>query len=244
MTAEPRPAASIILLREGEREPEALMLRRHDERDFGGAWVYPGGLVEADDEDEGWQAHTSRVESEACRLLSLDQGARSYYVAAVRELYEESGLLLAEREGNLDDLEQDRASLVRGELAFSQLCATRGWRLDLDALEYFDYWVTPDYSPQRYATRFFLAPYAEAANVRHDRREATDHRWISPADALAEHRDRRLKLAPPQAVTLERLLEVTSFADALALARARQELGIAAVRPTGPEQARAAAGLD
>jgi 8-oxo-dGTP pyrophosphatase MutT (NUDIX family) len=168
-----RRAATVVLVRDGERGVEALLLRRHSDLAFhGGAWVFPGGRI--DDEDyEG--------------ASSIDDHEHAALVAACREAQEEAALAL------------DRSSLTP-----------------------FAHWTTPIGPPRRFATWFFIAAADAVADVATDGGEITEHRWFSPADALAARSAGEIELPPPTFVSLTWLDGARSAAEAVEQAAQRE----------------------
>ncbi len=166
----PRPirtAASLILLRDGPGGLEVLMLRRADKPDDqnSGASVFPGGVVDAHDRE----LHTRCAgldDAAASARLALPAGGLDYYAAAVRECFEEAGVLFAsDADGALvalDRIDPERLAAMRAAVADSTeallaLCDAQGWRLAVDQFAYFSHWLTPPGMPRRFDTRFFVA---------------------------------------------------------------------------------------
>jgi len=206
-----REAATVMLVRDAP-ELEVFMLRRNPESVFaGGAYVFPGGAVDADD-------HT----------LGND---RRFWVAAVRETFEEAGVLLARtRDGSvpfdasidvLGRLAADRLRLLAGTITFAEVLNAHGARVDLDALVPFARWITPAPSPRRFDTWFFAAAAPDGHAYEHDNTEAVASEWIRPADALARARAEAIELIYPTVRTLLVMARYQSAADFLDDARGR-----------------------
>ncbi|MFZ5550534.1 MAG: MBL fold metallo-hydrolase [Pseudomonadota bacterium] len=215
-----RRAASLIVLRDGaDGRPEVLMLRRA-ERDGdmrSGVWVFPGGVLDPEDEALGALCDGD-LEASANERLGLAGGALAYTVAALRECLEEVGLLYATA-GDVEAARHERALVRRGE-DFAALCARHGLRLDAGALAYHSHWLTPPGMPKRFDTRFFIAraPQGQAAVV--DAGEALELAWLTPGQAL--DKARALKLLPVTRETLKDLARFPTVAEALAEARTRR----------------------
>ncbi|MGH3665967.1 MAG: NUDIX hydrolase [Egibacteraceae bacterium] len=226
-----RDAATVILLRGADDGPEVLMLRRHGRSGFAAdAWVFPGGVVDAADRSlpaACWHGIdparlTQRFAAGATEVLG-------FHVAAVRETFEEAGLLLASRaDGTAVDLEDPAVQRLRHALAertatveFATRLAAEELVLDLGCLTYLSRWVTPTAERRRYDTCFFLARAPRGQVADHDRVETTGQRWLAPATALDEHRAGRLHLIYPTIKTLEALTEHRT-AEALVAAAAAQ----------------------
>ncbi len=196
--AEARPAATVIVVREGRSAPEILLLKRSRRVGFfPDAWVFPGGRVDAADADVPLTG----------RCRGLPEGDHAFGVAAIRECFEETGVWLGEGTPPTGLREQ---LIGRQRLLGSDL----GLVADLDRLSLWSWWVTPDTEPRRYDTRFFLSvlpvglrPVAEA-----DGQETVASRWMAAADALVEAARGALFMAPPTFRTLEQLARYDSLA--------------------------------
>lgn len=217
-----RPAASLILLRDGEQGLELLMLRRA-ERDNdlrSGAAVFPGGVLDPGD----GQAHgcvMGTTDAELSARFGLSEGMLDYAVAAVRETFEEVGLLLAcDDVGRAAvaraDWPQWRERLQRGQATLAAMCAGQDLRLDLRRLTCWSHWLTPPGVPKRFDTRFFIAPAPEGQEAEADRGEAVELMWLTPRQALEPAR--ALKLLPVTRRTLQDLSVFASTAEAMAAA--------------------------
>lgn len=213
-----RPAATLVVVRDGARGIETLLLRRAERGDQNsGAWVFPGGLVDAADH----AAHRHCIGSDDAAMsarLGLSAGGIDYGIAAVRECFEESGLLFAvDVHGAAPDtaagaLAAWRPRLQRGERGLQHLCDETGLRIDAGALVYLSHWLTPLGRPKRFDTRFFIARAPDRQTVSADGAEVTEHRWVGSAEALAP--DAGFKLMTPTQKTLEL---IGSHADVAAL---------------------------
>lgn len=215
-----RLAASVIVLRDGaDGAPEVLLLRRA-ERDGdmrSGVWVFPGGVL--DGEDNGLAARCDGDhEASANERLGLPAGALAYTVAAVRECFEEVGLLYASG-GDVESAMRERALVQRGD-DFVALCERHGLLLDAGALAYHSHWLTPPGMPKRFDTRFFVARAPQGQVPEVDAGEALELAWLTPAQAL--EKDRALKLLPVTRETLKDLARFASVAEVLAEARTRR----------------------
>ena len=223
-----RQAATLIVLRDGAQGLEVLLLRRADKANDqnSGASVFPGGLLDA--HDRGLHDFCRGIDdASASARLSLPSGGLDYYTAAVRECFEESGLLFAQdaqqRLVNLDGLSDGelaamRAAAASGTDALLAMCRERGWQLAVDRLAYFAHWLTPPGMPRRFDTRFFIAALPPGQQVAVDRVEIAEHSWLRPQDALDPAR--RLKLMNVQRRILQQLAQFASVDECLAHARA------------------------
>ncbi|MGH9083778.1 MAG: NUDIX hydrolase, partial [Acidimicrobiales bacterium] len=199
-----RPASTVMVVRDGDHPTaplEVLMVRRNLHSDFvGGAYVFPGGALDPDDGGSGAAARcTGRTDAEASAVLGLPGGGLAYWVAALRECFEEAGLLLA-RLGDGPELlsladEQDAGRFARhrldvnaGRRSLLDVCGEEDLRLPLDQVHYFSHWITPEGPPRRYDTRFFVAAAPPDQTPAHDAGETIADVWVRPADALDRHR--------------------------------------------------------
>ncbi|MFM7507778.1 MAG: MBL fold metallo-hydrolase [Rubrivivax sp.] len=233
--ADARRAASLILLRDAERGLEVLMLRRA-ERDGdmrSGATVFPGGVLDPRDREAHGRVHGADDATLSARL-GLPEGGLDYAIAAVRETFEEVGLLIA-RDADGRPVTPDEAHalapwrdrLHRNEASVPMLCEATGLTLDLSGLVYHSHWLTPPGSPKRFDTRFFITAAPPGQQAVPDLGEAVELMWLTPAEALS--RERGLKLLPVTEVTLR---ELSAFADAAAaLAASRARVAVPCVMP-------------
>ncbi|MDO9437525.1 NUDIX domain-containing protein [Hydrogenophaga sp.] len=185
-----RPAASLVVVRPAAAGFELLLLRRSERGDQNsGAWVFPGGLVERDDASaSAWCGVLD--DAAASKKLGLAAGGLDFFVAAVRECFEEAGLLFArDAQGACVAVGAEhgtaRAALRERTLRFATYCEREGLCLAMDELAYMAHWVTPIGMPKRFDTRFFLAALPPGQTVLHDGIEVIDHVWRSPASILA-----------------------------------------------------------
>ncbi|MFE9633233.1 NUDIX hydrolase [Streptomyces sp. NPDC006463] len=226
---DPRRAATVMLLRDTPAGPAVHMLRRRASMAFaGGAYAYPGGGVDPRDEEHqvGW-AGPSR-DDWARRLGTDTRTAQAIVCGAVRETFEEAGVLLAGQTPDTvvgdttgDDWEADRQALVARELSFAEFLDRRGLRLRSDLLGAWARWITPEFEPRRYDTWFFVAALPEGQRTRNASTEADRTVWIRPADAAAGYDKGELLMMPPTISTLRSLEPYGSAADALAAADAQ-----------------------
>ncbi len=236
--ADARRAASLLLLRDGEAGLEVLMLRRA-ERDGdarSGAAVFPGGVLDTRDRD----AHAFTLgpdDVQASAQLGLAAGGLDYLIAAVRETFEEVGLLLADDDVDLPALLPWRERLQQGSASVAEFCRETGLKLDLRGLVYFSHWLTPPGNPKRFDTRFFMALAPTGQQALADLGEAQELMWLTPTQALAP--ERALKLLPVTQRTLQDLGRHANAAAALQAARALKQVPlIMPRRAMGPRGSR------
>jgi len=208
-------AAALILVRQHGGEVQTYLLRRSPTSWFmPGVFVFPGGLVDAGDSEEAFWKERADLEPESV-VERLGRGlgysdALSYGIAAIRETFEEAGVLLASPStpaaAALKRARQWRLKESPRKGWFRQLVETEPWTLALSALYHWAHWITPVGMPRRFNTRFFMATMPAGQDCRPDQREATEGLWISPRQALAANVDGRVPLSPPTVVTLQELL--------------------------------------
>jgi 8-oxo-dGTP pyrophosphatase MutT (NUDIX family) len=229
-----RAAATVMLVRDapGSGALEVLMVRRNLKSDFvGGAYVFPGGAV--DPADGGPEAEVfceGRSDTEASALLGVPEGGLAYWVAVVRETFEEAGLLLARRPGGPSLLAGDQAEEARfvteraavnaGSRRFLDLCRDEQLQLSVGEIHYFAHWITPKGAPRRYDTRFFVAAAPPGQQAAHDAGETIAETWVTPADALALHRAGEIEIIFPTIRNLQAIGRFARAADLLDAAAA------------------------
>jgi 8-oxo-dGTP pyrophosphatase MutT (NUDIX family) len=221
----PKDAATVMLLRDAP-ELEVFMLRRNfDSVWIAGATVFPGGAVDPEDRDpalaarcEGWD------DARASRAVQRTEGGLGFFVAAVRETFEEAGVLLARDsdaspvDANAAHLSAARAALNAGTTAFGEFVAQHDLVLATDELHVFSHWVTPPGGPRRYDTWFFVAAAPEGEYT-HDDTELIASEWVRPAEAVAAADRGEIDLIFPTRRNLEALARFATAADVLAAAR-------------------------
>lgn len=237
----PRPAATIVVVRDGPSGIEVLLSRRAERGDHNsGAWVFPGGIVDPGDR----QAHDCCAgvdDAAASARLGLPANGLDYYIAAVRECFEESGLLFAtDASGELVSLVHNselaawRGPLHRNERPLGEMCHAFGLTLALDRLVYLSHWLTPLARPKRFDTRFFIAAAPTSQTAAFDGTEMVEQLWLRPAEALA--RATELKLMTPTQKTLELVGQYDRVDALLAWARAPREVALIMPRVASGKQ--------
>lgn len=232
IVANARPAATVVVLRDGPAGPEVFMVRRHEDTAFmGGAHVFPGGRVDAadGDADASWCDGIAHATSQLDGLAPSE--AIAYHVAAARELFEEAGVLLARHpDGDFvslagaadhERLKQDRARVHGAQTTLRAVIDRERLRLTLDALVLFAHWVTPPVDTRQFDTRFFMTRVPPHQTPAHDDTETTHSLWARPTDAIAQSIKGDIVLPPPTWSTLRELEPFESVKDALAWARRR-----------------------
>ena len=228
--AKPRDAATVLALRDTDAGPEVFMVRRDSRMGFlGGAHVFPGGALDEADCGAALQSQASGFEAvgSLSRLHPDPARANGLLLAAVRELFEESGILLARGgDGDWVDLDEEgpraerlkaaREQLSRHEGDFGATVVAEKLAIDVSGLRLFAHWITPEREKKRFDTRFFLARAPERQSARHCDVESSAGEWITPAAALARYFAREIELVPPTIASLESLAGFDSVDAALA----------------------------
>ncbi len=236
--AEPRDASTVVLMRRGAPGPgggiEVYLLRRHLGMAFaGGFCVFPGGGVDPRDFDgvDGWAGPSP--EAWAAELGTTREHATALVCAAVRETFEESGVLLAGPSGDSvvadttgEDWEHDRRRLEAREIAFTDFLAGRGLVLRTDLLRWWGSWITPVFEPRRYDTRFFVAELPEGQVTRDVSTESDKVVWMSVPEVVAAVDEGRLAMLPPTYATCLELYDLAEPREALASAASRDRTPI------------------
>jgi len=239
-----RPAATVILVRDAEQDLQIFMLRRTSDAAFaGGMFVFPGGRVDGDDHLHSYDRWRQGPAAwQMPQQLALGDDWRGYWIAAIRESFEEAGLLLAyDDSGDLlgypsaevaERFERFRAPLHAGAISLADICAAENLRLAVDRVHFYNRFITPFGRPRRFDTRFFIAEAPPGQTGRHDSLETVDSIWISPAQALERNDAREFDLMRVTRVQLEELARFRSKTDLLDAAAARAEFPV--FRPQVP----------
>jgi 8-oxo-dGTP pyrophosphatase MutT (NUDIX family) len=239
VTTPPRPAATVIMLRDnpgsgdgpasssGGTALEVFLIKRHGLSDvLGGAYVFPGGKVDRFDAELDMAAHLDQPLPELHATLNepdIDAlTAAGLYIAAVREAFEESGILFAQGASQARALHATQ--LLREGQAFDEVLAQMQLRLDTRSLAPWSRWITPKVPSvmnKRFDTRFFVAASPAGQVASHDNHEATESTWLTPRAALEQYRGGQIELAPPQIMSLAHLSRYGSVRAVMAEARNR-----------------------
>ena len=233
VTGPPRAAATVIMLRDGiGRDPglEVFLIRRHAKSNvLGGVFVFPGGKVDKLDAELDMAAHIDQPLTDLHAALNESDinelTAAGLYIAAVREVFEESGILFAE--GATHEHAERATAMLREGKAFDAMLTDMNLRLQTSSLVPWSRWitpVTPSVMNKRFDTRFFVAAAPAGQVATHDNFEATESVWLKPRAALEQHRDGLIEMAPPQIMTLAHLSRFASVQAAMADARSRMPL--------------------
>ena len=227
-----KPAATVLLVRDAEGGGiEVFMLRRTFTAAFAsGMFVFPGGKVdELDGIAEIGEICDGLTDAEASNLLGIPTGGLAYWVAAVRECFEEAGVLLARHSGTgevirFDDdavaaqFQAERENIHDGSVALLELCKRENLHITTDEIHYVSHWITPKGERRRFDTRFFVARAPAAQDPLHDDGETIESMWIRPEEAIRRWKEGDLMLMPPTAANIEFLLPHRSANEVLTAA--------------------------
>ena len=215
------PSATILLLRERSQELEVFMVQRHHQVDFAmGALVFPGGKVDPADREPGLR--------ERCSGAPESDDELTVSVAAIRETFEESGILLARPHGSGDLVSGERLreiesrhrdALNRGQTSLREIIDAEDLRLACDLLVRFAHWITPELAPKRFDTHFYLVAAPPDQVALHDGGESVDSTWTTPSAALADADAGRCTIVFPTRLNLMKLGRSRAVEEALATAR-------------------------
>jgi 8-oxo-dGTP pyrophosphatase MutT (NUDIX family) len=224
--APPVPSATILIVRDMPNGMEVFMVKRHHQIDFiAGALVFPGGKAAKGDYDAGLSEFTRGAKDWTGEMRAL--GA-----AAIREAFEESGILFAREAGSDDFISSERLEALAhyrhrlevGEIGLLHMLKKEHLVIACDALARFAHWITPPNMPKRFDTHFFIASAPPGHAGRHDGRESVDSVWITPAQAVADRT--KWNVVFPTKLNLLKLAKSSNVADAMATARANPPLTV------------------
>jgi len=222
-----RAAASVLLLRDSATGPEVLMVKRPGSVSFPNAWVFPGGCMEPEDHDAGWADCCHGLDDEmASQQLCMTSGGRAWWIAAIRELYEETGVLLA-------------SSGIDQPATFAELARQHKTLFDLSSIHYLSYWIAPAWVKPRYATRFFVAALPPGQTAAPDMEETLEVLWLKPSEAVSRAADAQDSWTSPRPTVenlklLDRMCE-NDVAGLLAKAAGVDKPSIPAIWPESVE---------
>ena len=232
----PIPAATVTLVRDSVAGLEVLMMQRNLKSGFvPGAYVFPGGALDDEDSSPATHALCAGVsDAQASSALGIERGGLAYWAAAIRESFEEAGLLIAYDAGQrivaLDEpdtverFRQHRHALNAGTRSLIDILRQEGLTLATDQLVYFSHWITPVSAPRRYDTRFFVAAAPPAQAPLHDNQETISHVWVRPAAALDRHQQNDFKMRLPTVRTLEEFAAYFSVDALMQAMRAKRNI--------------------
>ena len=235
----PKDSATVILVRRAQgKTPEVFLARRHASQSFmAGVYVFPGGQLEASDADiaetkllsasDDFQPHTLLQDSNLTRDMAL-----GFYICAIRETFEETGVLFA-RNASDDSIDFCNATiqarfaayrqpLNEGKITLAEIIRQEGLVVMPELLTPYSHWITPEIVPQRFSTRFFLAEFPHGQNAVTDKDELTSSLWVTPGEALQMYIAGKIAMMPPTLKTLEEMAEFCAIDELFAAARNRK----------------------
>jgi 8-oxo-dGTP pyrophosphatase MutT (NUDIX family) len=222
----PTPAASVLLIRDTNQQIEVFMIKRSMKTNFGGVWVFPGGKIDDEDISNDYLKYSPHFDDGlASERLGLKKDGLSYWTASIRECFEESGILLANKKGenlkntvlNNDDLkiiDQYKNKILQGENTFYEMIDILNLELATNELAYISHWVTPKIEKRRYSTRFFIARSTDQVAV-HDGVEGVESKWINPEEAIQECKSGNFPMIMPTIKNLEMICGYTNSSELL-----------------------------
>ena len=238
MTIPIKPAATVILMREAKKgDFEIFMVMRSSRPPFGSLYVFPGGKLDPEDSDNGlYPCCEGMDDAAASRQLGIKDNGLSFWIACIRECFEEVGVLLANPDDSImhdsEKLNKMRRKLNNKEITFKDICMSESLRLRAKNIVPCAHWITPAIEPKRFDTRFFLAKVNAKQLASHDGFELTESFWIKPADALVKFTNGEMNMILPTIKNIEKLAEFSSSEEAF---NYFQGLGDNAIPPILPK---------
>ncbi len=230
-----RPSATIVVLRSASPRPEMLLIKRRAGDAYGETYAFPGGVVDRG-EAEAHQFCEGVSPEGANAVLNLADGGLDYYSACIRELFEETGVLIASdgtgRWARTDALPPElRLKVDKGQMSWPDFLTQQKLHLNCDSLHYFAHWETPFSAPKRWTTRFFAAELPPGQDACHDGSETTDSCWLSATQALERRAAGQMDMPYPTVKTLEKLRNFKSIRELIGWTREQRKSGIQMIRP-------------
>ncbi len=225
-----RPSATVVLIREHDGAPQVFMVKRHAGLSFGSAYAFPGGVLDSTDAEV--VANCDGVDASlANSRLGVKDGGLAYYSAAIRELFEETGVLLADVASVDEDLAVVRDGLNDGSVNWTEFVRNNRLTLQCRLLHYISHWITPARMEKRYSTRFFLAVLPKGQVAEHCGGELTDSNWSTATDVLAASREGDIKLHFPTVKILESIARYHTTMELLDWAQSCVDWGVTTMLP-------------
>ena len=220
MTTPIKPAATVILMREAEESGfEIFIVKRSSRSSFGSLYVFPGGKLDPEDTERDLYACCEGMnDEEASARLGIENDGLSFWIACIRECFEETGVLLTNPSDSLiqeyEKLSSLRKQLNNKEISFKDICISESLRLRTNNIVPCAHWITPAIEPKRFDTRFFLAKVNDKQLASHDGFELTESFWIKPKDALVKLKEGKMNMILPTISNIEQLAEFSSAFEA------------------------------
>lgn len=214
------PAATVLVLKDSNDGMEVLMVKRSSRPPFGDLFVFPGGKIDESDFNNKIEGFCEEMtDEEASTKLGLDSGGLAYWVACIRECFEEVGILLAKKRNgedlDLDGVDKDkyqkyRDMLLSNEIDLYEICSEEDLILMPQQIAPFSHWITPEIETRRFDTRFFIAHLPKYQTGEHDGSELTDSVWITPKEALIKSHSGEMPMIMPTIKNLEQCAQYDS----------------------------------
>ena len=220
MTTPIKPAATVILMREAEESGfEIFIVKRSSRSSFGSLYVFPGGKLDPEDTEKDLYACCEGMnDEEASARLGIENDGLSFWIACIRECFEETGVLLTNPSDSLiqeyEKLSSLRKQLNNKEISFKNICISESLRLGTNNIVPCAHWITPAIEPKRFDTRFFLAKVDSKQLASHDGFELTESAWIKPQDALQRLEQGEMNMIIPTVENIKTLAQFSSSKDA------------------------------
>lgn len=220
MTTPIKPAATVILMRDAEESGfEIFIVKRSSRSSFGSLYVFPGGKLDPEDTERDLYAYCEGMnDEEASARLGIENDGLSFWIACIRECFEETGVLLTNPSDSLiqeyEKLSSLRKQLNNKEISFKDICISESLRLRTNNIVPCAHWITPAIEPKRFDTRFFLAKVNAKQLASHDGFELTESFWIKPKDALVKLKEGKMNMILPTISNIEQLAEFSSAFEA------------------------------
>lgn len=225
-----RPSSTVVMARASDGDPHVFMVRRHISSSFGDAFAFPGGVIDPEDQQvHAWCGGLGEAEANA--RLGIETGGLDYFSAAVRELFEETGVLLADLASLDENLNDVRDALNDGTDNWADFVSRNRLQLHCDQLYYISHWITPPDRSKRYSTRFFLAQLPPGQEAIHCGGELTGSCWASASETLKAGRSGDIELYFPTVKTLESIARHHTLDALMEWAQSSVDWGITTMVP-------------
>ena len=236
------PAATVLVLKDSQEGIEVLMVKRSKKSSFGNLYVFPGGKIDEDDYHNEWESYCDgHNDNRASEILGLSESGLSYWIACIRESFEEVGILLAKRKSgeklNLEghdknNFDKYREDLINHKISFLEICKKEELILTTENIAPLSHWITPDFEIERFDTRFFIAYFPKNQIVQHDGVELIHSLWINPNEALKKAMEGEMQMILP---TTENLKLCSDFASVREMLENQKNLTKNDIKPILPK---------
>ena len=235
------PAATVLLFRQNNDAMEVLLVERSSKTAFGDLYVFPGGKVDFDDNfSDKLSSHSDLNDADCSKLLDIECGGASFWVACIRECFEEVGVLLArKKDGSKLDLNKKdngrfvdyRERLISNKISFLEVCEREDLFFETTNIVPFSHWITPDIETKRFDTRFFAAEMPKDQTTLHDGNELTNSLWITPKEAIKKAWNGEIKMILPTSKNLEQAFDFDSINELISFYKNKGSSEIKSILP-------------